>query len=96
MGGTETDGKKYVVRLSEAERDHLNALIRTGKHPAHQFLKARILLKADVSEAGPGWGDNQIATVLVQFKPKVSTSFKGACFIAPTVPRSTQRAHFCL
>ena len=64
MARTETEGKKYVVRLSEAERDHLNTLIRTGKHPAHQLLKARILLKADVPEAGGGWSDSQIATAL--------------------------------
>ena len=31
-----------------------------GKHPAIQLLKARILLKADVSEAGEGWSDSRI------------------------------------
>ena len=56
--------KKYVVRLSDEEREHLNTLTRTGKHPAWQIAKARILLKADASEAGAGWSDSQIAAAL--------------------------------
>src|SRR6266702_1750974 len=47
--------KKYVVRLSEDERGRLLELISKGKSSAKQQLKARILLKADVSEAGDGW-----------------------------------------
>ena len=43
--------KKYVVRLSPEERARLEALIGKGKHAAAQVLKARILLKADISEA---------------------------------------------
>src|ERR1022692_4650928 len=39
-------------------------LIRKGKHRAHQLVKARILLKADASEAGEGWSDSQIAAAL--------------------------------
>jgi hypothetical protein len=56
--------KKYVVRLSDDEREQLAALIRKGSSPAHRLLKARILLKADVSEAGEGWSDNQIIDAL--------------------------------
>ena len=56
--------KKYVVTLSDDERDQLNAMIKKGKHPARQQLKARILLKADASDAGEGWSDGQIATAL--------------------------------
>ena len=56
--------KKYVVTLSDEERDRLNAMLRKGKHPARQQLKARILLKADASDAGEGWSDSQIATAL--------------------------------
>ena len=54
--------KKYVVRLSDDEREQLATLIRKGSSPAHHLLKARILLKADVSEAGEGWSDNQMST----------------------------------
>jgi hypothetical protein len=44
--------KKYIVRLSTDERERRNTLIQKGKAPARQRLKARILLKADASEAG--------------------------------------------
>lgn len=56
--------KKYVVRLSADERETLDALTRKGKHSASLVLKARILLKADVSEAGEGWSDQQIVQAL--------------------------------
>ena len=56
--------KKYVVRLSAEERQTLAALISKGKHPAAVVLKARILLKADVSEAGEGWSDSRIVKAL--------------------------------
>ena len=56
--------KKYVVKLSDEERSRLNTLIHTGKRPAWQITKARILLKADASEAGDGWSDSQIAAAL--------------------------------
>ena len=56
--------KKYVVKLSAEERERLDTLIHTGKRPARQVLKARILLKADASEAGEAWSDSQIAAAL--------------------------------
>lgn len=60
MAAKEITVKKYVVRLSGDEREQLAALIRKGSSSAHRLLKARILLKADVSEAGEGWSDNEI------------------------------------
>jgi len=56
--------KKYVVRLSAEERDRLEAMTGSGKHPAQSLTKARILLKADVSEAGEGWSDSAISVAL--------------------------------
>jgi hypothetical protein len=56
--------KRYVVRLSRDERDQLEELIRKGKGPAKQQLKARILLKADVGEYGEGWSDGEIIEAL--------------------------------
>ncbi len=56
--------KRYIVKLSPEEREQLNALIQKGKAPARQVLKARILLKADASEAGEGWSDQRIADAL--------------------------------
>src|SRR5262245_52215992 len=51
MAAKEISVKKYVVRLSGEERERLETLIRKGKSPARRVLKARILLKADVSES---------------------------------------------
>ena len=42
----------------------MKPLIRKGKSPAQRLLKARILLKADVSEAGEGWSDSRIVEAL--------------------------------
>ena len=56
--------RKYIVRLSDDERARLNGLITVGKHPARKLLKARILLKADGSEAGDNWPDSRIAEAL--------------------------------
>jgi hypothetical protein len=64
MAAKEISVKKYVVRLSGEERERLDTLLRKGKSPAQRLLKARILLKADVSEAGEGWSDSQIIRAL--------------------------------
>jgi Homeodomain-like domain len=62
-GGKEISVKKYVVRLGGEERERLETLIRKGKSPAQRLLKARILLKADVSD-GEGWSDSRIIKAL--------------------------------
>ena len=64
MTAREISVKKYVVRLSAEERERLETVIRKGKSPAQRLLKARILLKADVSEAGEGWSDSRIVEAL--------------------------------
>jgi hypothetical protein len=65
MVAKEISVKKYVVRLNADERKQLETLIRKGKSPAQRLLKARILLKADVSEAGEeGWSDSRIIKAL--------------------------------
>ena len=56
--------KRYVVRLSAEERRQLEAMIRKGKSAAQRLLKARILLKADVSDDGEGWSDSRIIEAL--------------------------------
>jgi hypothetical protein len=50
--------------LSAEEREKLSTLIRSGKRSAQLLTKARILLKADVSEAGDGWTDSKIAAAV--------------------------------
>jgi len=64
MSRKESSVKKYVVRLSGEERAQLETLIEKGKSPARRQLKARILLKADVSPEGPGWSDRRIIEAL--------------------------------
>ncbi len=56
--------KKYIVELDASERDRLNTLISKGTASAKTILKARILLKADQGEDGPGWLDGQIVEAL--------------------------------
>ena len=64
MGRKEIAVKKYVVKLSGEERERLEAMIRAGKGSAQIMTRARILLKADVSQAGAGWSDSAIAAAL--------------------------------
>src|ERR1035437_6572941 len=61
---TKMSEKRYIVKLAKEEKKHLNDLLRKGKSAARQQLKARILLKADVSKGGSGWTDAQIAEAL--------------------------------
>ena len=51
--------KKYVVRLTVAERDVLTELLRRPRIAAQKARRARILLKADAD--GPNWADAKIA-----------------------------------
>ena len=64
MSTKEISVKKYVVRLSSEEREQLATLLRKGKSPAQRLLKARILLKADVSQDRAGWSDSRIVRAL--------------------------------
>jgi hypothetical protein len=52
---------KYAVHLTEGERAELRTLIGSGAAPARMLTHARILLKADQGEGGPGWSDAAIA-----------------------------------
>ncbi len=56
--------KRYVVGLSEQERALLRTLIGQGTASARALTHARILLKANQGEAGPGWTDQMIAGAL--------------------------------
>jgi hypothetical protein len=51
--------KKYVVRLTDAERETLTGLLKRQRVAAQKVRRARILLKADAE--GPDWTDAKIA-----------------------------------
>ena len=59
MAGKKIAVKKYVVRLSGEERKQLEDFICKGRPLAHLATRARILLKADVSNLGEGWSDSR-------------------------------------
>jgi transposase len=58
--------KKYVVELTEQEREYLHKLISAGTAPARKLNRARILLKADVGKHAEAQAliDRQIAQML--------------------------------
>ena len=54
----------YRVTLTEEERAYLRTLVGSGIAPARMLTRARILLKADHGEGGPGWSNAAIAGAL--------------------------------
>jgi hypothetical protein len=51
--------KRYIVRLSEAERCELREVVKKLQGSGQKVRRAQILLKADI--AGANWTDQQIA-----------------------------------
>jgi len=51
--------KKYIVRLSDAERQTLGKVVAKFKGSSQKVRRAQVLLKADAD--GPGWTDAEIA-----------------------------------
>ncbi len=51
--------KKYIVRLTDAERKELLEVVTKLKGTSQKVKRAQILLKADAD--GPNWSCNQIA-----------------------------------
>ena len=54
--------KRYIVRLTDEEREDLTQLVSKGKAAARKLRRARVLLKADAD--GPAWADRRIAEAL--------------------------------
>jgi len=51
--------KKYIVRLSDQEREELNQVVKKLSGTSQKVKRAQILLKADAD--GPAWTDARIA-----------------------------------
>ena len=45
--------KKYIVKLTAEEKQHLEQLLNQGKAAARKLTHARILLKANCSQDSP-------------------------------------------
>lgn len=56
--------KKYIVTLTDEERQYLEQFTTTGKRGARQLNHARILLKADINHTSGGWCDTDIKDAL--------------------------------
>ena len=51
--------KKYIVRLTDEERETLRQVVAKRKGSSQKVRRAQVLLKADAD--GPGWTDAKIA-----------------------------------
>ena len=51
--------KKYIVRLSDEERQTLQEVVKKLKGSSQRVRRGQVLLKADAD--GPAWTDQQIA-----------------------------------
>ena len=54
--------KKYIVRLTDEERETLQQMVDKLKGSSQKVRRARVLLKADAE--GPAWTDAKIADAL--------------------------------
>ena len=53
--------KRYVVKLTSDEREHLEGLINRGREAAYRRRHAQVLLLVDEGEHGPGLFDKDAA-----------------------------------
>ena len=51
--------KKYIVRLTDAERETLNEVLKKKRVASQKVRRTQVLLKADAD--GPNWTDAKIA-----------------------------------
>jgi transposase len=88
--------KKYHVTLTPEERVSLDAMVASGKAAARKLAHARVLLKADEAEGGPGWSDAAIADALdvgPATVARVRQRFVEEGLDAALVPRPTSRVY---
>jgi transposase len=53
--------RKYLIELSQEQRETLEKRVRSGKATARSIQHAHILLQADAKNPNGKWGDEQIA-----------------------------------
>ena len=88
--------KKYRVTLTFEERDALERRVRSGKGAARMLNHARVLLKADEGDGGPGLTDAEVADALETGPAtvaRVRQRFVEQGLAAALVPKPTARAY---
>lgn len=88
--------KRYRVTLADEERLELEGMIGKGKGAARKLAHARILLRADEAEGGPGGTDGDIAAGLnlsVRTVERVRRRFVEEGLAAALVPKPTERVY---
>lgn len=88
--------KKYLVTLTQEEREELERMISRGKGNARKLAHARVLLQADASEAGPAHTDERIAAgldVSTRTIERVRERFVEQGFGAALVPARSRRIY---
>src|SRR3954469_7538077 len=88
--------KKYRVTLTIEEREALAQRVRSGKGAARMLNHARVLLKADEGDGGPGLTDAEVADALetgVATVARVRQRFVEQGLEAALVPKPTARAY---
>lgn len=70
--------KFHTIALSNLEREFLHRTISAGKAPARATTRARVLLKADTADDGPGWPDAVIAEAVEVSIPTIERIRKRA------------------
>lgn len=83
--------KKVGVCLSEAERARLRTLVGGGSASARTLSHARILLKSNQGEGGPGWTDAAIAAAL-EVHPTTVARVRQRCAAAGVDAALTRKA----
>jgi transposase len=63
--------KKYIVTLTDEERQILEQLTKKGKSPVYKVNHARILLLADTRNKDGGWTDQAISKALDISRPTI-------------------------
>lgn len=88
--------KQYLVKLSEAERAQLRTLVGSGRAAARTLAHARILLKANQGEGGPGWTDGAIAEALAVGRAtvaRVRRTYVAAGLAVALTPKAPDREY---
>ena len=88
--------KKYHVTLTPEERAELGAMVAAGKAAARKLAHARVLLKVDEAEGGPGWDDAAAAEAVevgAATVARVRQRFVEEGLEAALSPRPTSRVY---